>query len=164
MVKILVIGHARHGKDTVCEILKDKYGYSFMSSSEYCAENIIFPHLAPLYGYTTYTDCFTDRVNHRSEWFNIIREYNGSDPARLGKEIWSKYDIYCGLRNVEEMKTLRADSVYDLSIWVDAGNRVPKEDCSSITIDATMADYILDNSGSLEDLDKSISEIFDSNI
>ena len=31
--KLLIIGHARHGKDTVAEILRDTHGYDFVSSS-----------------------------------------------------------------------------------------------------------------------------------
>lgn len=33
--KLLVIGYGRHGKDTVCEILRDQHGYSFTSSSSF---------------------------------------------------------------------------------------------------------------------------------
>jgi len=40
--KLLVIGHGRHGKDTVCEILRDKYGFSFESSSQFCSKLFIF--------------------------------------------------------------------------------------------------------------------------
>ena len=33
--KLLVVGHGRHGKDTVCEML-EAYGYTFQSSSKFC--------------------------------------------------------------------------------------------------------------------------------
>ena len=32
-MKLMVMGYGRHGKDTVCEILKEKYGMTFKSSS-----------------------------------------------------------------------------------------------------------------------------------
>lgn len=156
MLNLLVIGHARHGKDTVCEILRDKYGYKFMSSSEYCAEHVVFPILGPIYGYHTWQDCFVDRSNHRAEWFNIIREYNGKNPARLGLEIFATYNIYCGLRNAEEMRALKLEKAYDVAIWVDASERVPAEDSSSNTITRDMADYSLSNNGTIEELQESI--------
>ena len=32
-------------------------------------------------------ECFEDRVNHRSEWFDLITNYNKEDRTRLTKEI-----------------------------------------------------------------------------
>jgi hypothetical protein len=50
--KLLVIGHGRHGKDTVCEFLRDDYGYSFESSSQFCSKLFIYDNLKDKYGYT----------------------------------------------------------------------------------------------------------------
>ena len=36
--KVLVLGYGRHGKDTVCEMLEQDYGFQFTSSSMFCAE------------------------------------------------------------------------------------------------------------------------------
>ena len=49
--KLLVIGHGRHGKDTVCEILRDHYGYTFESSSKFCSLQFIYNDLKDKYGY-----------------------------------------------------------------------------------------------------------------
>jgi dephospho-CoA kinase len=157
--KLLVIGHARHGKDTVCEILRDKYGFSFKSSSEFCAEKVVFPQLAEKYGYSTVAECFEDRVNHREEWFNIIREYNTPDKGRLGREIFSQYDIYCGLRNVEEAMALHR--IYDVVAWVDAKLRQPLESETSITLNSDHADYVIDNNGTLGDLEAEVAEFIE---
>ena len=43
--KLLVIGHGRHGKDTVCEILRDEFGYTFESSSQFCSKLFIYDDL-----------------------------------------------------------------------------------------------------------------------
>jgi hypothetical protein len=156
MVKLLVVGHARHGKDTFCEYLRDYYGYKFVSSSEFCAEKVIFPVLSPIYGYKTVKECFDDRSNHRLEWFNLISDYNASDPARLGRDIFAESDIYCGLRNSKEMEALKAERAYDISIWVDASLRVPLEDSSSNTISKDMIDYLIDNNGTQEEFETEI--------
>jgi len=68
-VKLMIMDHARHGKDTVCEILRDTYGFTFESSS-----------------------------------------------------------------------------------MADAGKRVPAETTSSCTVSCEMADMLVDNNGSLQDL------------
>jgi hypothetical protein len=39
------------------------------------------------YGYKTSEECFEDRVNHRSEWYDMICEYNLNDKAKLAKGI-----------------------------------------------------------------------------
>ena len=64
--KLLIIGHGRHGKDTVCEILKESYGFNFRSSSDFCAEKLVYPLLKDLYNYNSYQEAYADRHNHRS--------------------------------------------------------------------------------------------------
>lgn len=159
--KLLVVGHARHGKDTVCEILRDLFGYSFKSSSEFCAEKVIFPALAPKYGYKTVKECFEDRGNHRVEWYELIKEYNSEDKARLGKEIFKEYDIYCGLRNVDEFLALKRRKVFDISIFVDASQRVPPEASTSMTITVDMCDHIIENNHSLVNLISTVNNFVD---
>lgn len=121
---------------------------------------MVFPVLSWKYKYRDLKECFDDRVNHRAEWFELISDYNFGDPARLSREIFAKYDIYCGLRNIEELKAAKAEKLYDLCIWVDAGSRVPEtESIYSNTITSSDADYILDNSGSLKDLEEKLHAI-----
>lgn len=151
-LKLLIVGHGRHGKDTVSAYLKEKYNLYFVSSSQVCAETVIFPVLAQKYGYATVDECFNDRHNHRSEWFDLIHDYNEADHSRLGREIFSRYNIYCGLRNAKEMLAMKVKNVYDIAVWVDRSEHLPPEDSSSMTITKEMCDVVIDNNGSLEDL------------
>ena len=73
--KLLVIGHGRHGKDTVCEYLNEKYGFDFKSSSKFCSERFIFDMLKDQHGYANEEECYADRHNHRAEWYNAISCY-----------------------------------------------------------------------------------------
>lgn len=159
--KLLIIGHGRHGKDTVCEILKDKYNYSFRSSSDFCAEHLMFPALKDKYNYTTVEECFKDRHNHRDEWYNIISNYCKEDQAKLGGEIFKENDIYCGLRNKAEFHAMRNTRLFDHCIWVDRSDHLPLEDKSSMTLEIWMADYVIDNNGSLEDLVRNTMQLMD---
>ena len=159
--KLLIIGHGRHGKDTVCEILQKKYNYTFRSSSDFCAEHLIFPLLKDLYGYKTIEDCFNDRHNHRDEWYNAIHNYCKHDHTRLGKEIFKENDIYCGLRNKAEFHAMRNIRLYDYAIWVDRSDHLPLEDKKSMTLEMWMADYVIDNNGSLEDLERNTNQLID---
>jgi dephospho-CoA kinase len=157
--KLLIIGHGRHGKDTVCDILRKNYQYDFQSSSEFCAKKFIYDELKVRYGYTSYEQCYTDRHNHRAEWFDMIHEYCRDDYARLGRDIFAENDIYCGLRNKAEFHAMKNTGVFDYCIWVDRSDHLPLEDRSSMNLEIWMADYVVDNNGTLEDLERSTCEL-----
>jgi hypothetical protein len=150
--KLLVIGHGRHGKDTVCDILKDSYGFSFKSSSQFCSRLFIFDQLKDIYGYSLEEECYADRHNHRAEWYDAICAYNVPDGARLGREIFSTHDIYCGLRNKREFHAMRNTGVFDYAVWVDRSDHLPLEDSSSMSLEQWMADHTIDNNGTVEEL------------
>ena len=158
-LKLLVIGHGRHGKDTVCEILRDKYGYSFESSSQFCSKLFIYNNLKDKYGYANEEECYADRHNHRAEWYNAICDYNVPDPARLGREMFNAYDIYCGLRNKKEYHAMRNTEVFDYAIWVDRSDYLPLESKDSMSLEQWMADYTIDNNGTLEDLQFNVDQL-----
>jgi hypothetical protein len=152
-MKLIVTGYARHGKDTVCEMLRDIAGLQFHSSSAFVAEKAVRPWLAAR-GIVcpTFEEMYADRVNHRAAWYDAISDYCKDDPAHLGKELLFGLgdDIYCGLRNIREFEALQG--LVDFSIWVDASKRLPPEPETSITIRPEDCDFILDNNGSLNDL------------
>lgn len=157
--KLLVIGNARHGKDTVCEILRDQHGFTFRSSSDFCAERFIYQALRDKYNYQSYDECYNDRHNHRAEWYNMIHDYCRNDYARLGREIFAENDIYCGLRNKGEFHAMRNTGVFDYAVWVDRSDYIPPEDRSSMSLEIWMADYVIDNNGSVEDLQRNVADL-----
>lgn len=157
--KLLIIGHGRHGKDTVCEILRDQYGFNFQSSSKFCSQKFIFDMLKDKYGYSNEDECYEDRSNHRAEWYNAIVAYNENDLARLGREIFQEHTIYCGLRNIEEFIAMKEEKVFDYCIWVDRSKHLPLEPETSMTLKKENADFIIDNNGTLEELDLRIKDL-----
>ena len=154
--KLLVIGHGRHGKDTVSEILCKNFGLSFISSSMFACKQLIYSGLKNKYGYNSFEECYNDRHNHRSEWYNEISNYCKDDPSQLGKDIFSKHDIYCGLRNVREFKAMKENNVFDACIWVDRSDHLPPEDKKSMTLTKYMADYIIGNNGTMKELESKV--------
>ena len=156
---LLVIGHGRHGKDTVCEFLRDDYGYTFESSSQFCSKLFIYDALKTKYGYSNEEECYADRHNHREEWYNAICDYNVPDAAKLGREMFLSYDIYCGLRNKREFFAMKNTGVFDYAIWVDRSMYLPSESKQSMSLEQWMADYTIDNNGDLEELKFNLDQL-----
>ena len=153
--KLLVVGHGRHGKDTVCEVLED-YGYTFQSSSKFCSELFIFNDLKDKYKYKDEEDCFEDRHNHRTEWYDMIHNYCKDDLARLGRNLFAEHDIYCGLRNKREFFAMQNEEIFDYAIWVDRSDHLPPESKDSMSIEQWMCNYTIDNNGDLQRLKKNV--------
>jgi len=155
-LKWMVCGNARHGKDTTSLYLTVVYGLRYESSSLFVCRQFIFDVLAPIYGYQSIEECYADRVNRRKEWYDLIVEYNGSQLDRVSKEIFKDYDVYCGIRNINELNASKASKTHDFEIWVDASERKPLEGSSSLTITADDCTHYIDNNGTLLELFENI--------
>ena len=158
---IIIVGWARAGKDTVAEMLRDRYGFRFASSSQFLAADVIHPALVNMpQSYATWEECFADRGANRALWYEMIRFYNRHDRTALAKAIFARYNVYCGMRDKEELMACKINGLANLVLWIDAGPRAEKEPESSNNITSDMADVRIHNgqpldSGSLEEqLDK----------
>ena len=156
-MKFIIVGHARSGKDTVAEVLRDEYGAKFQSSSVFCLKTAVMPALADIgYKYASAEDCMHYREtvpNWRAIWHEAIANYNTPDKTKLGRELFKEYDIYVGLRSNTEFNALRNEGVFDYAIWVDAQDRgVLPEPRSSNKIEPWMADFVLDNNYTVDAL------------
>jgi len=153
-LNLMVIGHGRHGKDTVSALIADQFDLTWGASSFLLSERVVYPVLKDRYGYRSVAECFDDRSNHRAEWFDTIAAYNAGDPARFTRELYDVYDIYCGLRNRDEFVAARKEGLIDLTIWVDASERMPPEDSASCTVTKADADIVIDNNGTEAELER----------
>lgn len=150
--RLMIIGHGRHGKDTVAELFGQIGGFKYISSSWAICEAFIFEKLRVKYNYATIQECFDDRSNHRKEWYDLCREFNTPDKTLTTRLIYEKANIYIGLRDREEFIASREAGLIDLTIWVDASKRLPPEPVESNNLTSDFADVILDNNGDLNQL------------
>lgn len=148
-MKILILGHGRHGKDTVGNLISQQTGLRFQSSSMAACETAIFPILSLMYGYKSVQECFEDRINHRQEWKDLISEYNYFDKSSLCKKILKNHDGYIGMRCPEEYAASR--HLFGMVLWVDASKRLPEDPTMLIRQDSNM--FLIDNNGSFGDLE-----------
>jgi hypothetical protein len=154
-----IFGQARHGKDAAAEYWAEHFGLTYQSSSMAAAQIFIFDALKDKYGYKTLEECFEDRVNHRTEWFDLITAYNAEDETKLGTEIVKLTGCYVGMRRMEEAVACKKKGVFDILIWIDASERVPAEDVSSCTITKEVTDFTIHNNGTLEEFHERLQRI-----
>ena len=154
-MKILILGHARHGKDTVAELLRYKLGLSFTSSSM-AALDVIYPALQAIRRdfaqeeYSCESAAFNNRVHCRDTWKELISLYNTPDKSALCKKILAENDMYVGMRCQKEYDATR--KLFSHIVWVEATDRCPDRDPTmTIAFDPRWMDVIYNN-GSLEEL------------
>ena len=131
MNKILICGYAQHGKDTAAEYLRDKHGISFQSSSYSALEIFLYNSLRDILGYKTMEECYSDRVNHRALWHDLIKSYNSKDKARLAKGILRMNNCYVGMRSKEELDECIKQKLFTHYVWIDASDRKEDESIDS---------------------------------
>lgn len=161
-MKIIILGMARSGKDTMCLHLEEQYGLSWVASSMFACRTFLFEQMRTEYGYASVQECYDDRGSHRATWYEAIRDYNQQDRTRLGRGIFEANDVYCGIRDDEEFYALKAQGAFSLAIWIDASARKPPEDSSSMTLSEKDADITISNNGTEAEFIRRIEALFNS--
>lgn len=157
---MIVTGMSQHGKDTFCEYLYEKYNITFASSSYTACELFLYEKLKDEFGYKSIDECFEDRQNHQTRWYEEIKAFNTPNKDRLGKIIFNKANAYCGIRDDEEFAELIKNTDVDLIVWIDASLRVPPQSKSSMKLSSEIADHILKNNGTEAEFQESIDAFY----
>lgn len=164
-MKLMILGHARHGKDTVADIIAKHYGLSHKSSSMWAARKVMMPAFEKEKGliYHNALQCFEDRGNHRSFWYDKITAYcrDAKDLTRTTREIFEEVDMYVGCRDSAQLHQARCVGLFTYAIWVDRSRVHSAEPASSNTIEPWMCDYVIDNNGTLEQLEVNVKQLMD---
>ena len=169
---LIITGHADHGKDEVCLLLKERQeglgSYNSNGSSFYVYDKYIFPKYRDSECFkarnipSTYADGYKalKENENRKFFYDLIVEYNGNDLTRTAREILSDVNIYNGIRNIDEYSNAKKAGLFDYSIWVDAEQRIGiPEDCKDITVTKQDMDFVLNNNGSLEALSTNLNKL-----
>lgn len=157
-MKLRINGYARHGKDTVADIVAREYGLVKPDASRIISRYLITSRLpkdwycAPDGSSLLLSEqveaAYQDRVNHRTGWYNFVSDM-GAETLCL--EVMREGDIYCGERRRESFELTKG--LFDASIWVDAtGRGLGPEPTASCDLTAEGHDYILYNDGTEEEL------------
>ena len=143
-MKIIICGHGGHGKTTLARHL----GLPYTDSTKIALEAIIWASWG-LMEYDTMSDCYEDRRNQRARWQRTIAEFNHKDRARFGRLVFGYCNIYAGCRDQCEFNAMKAANAFDVSIFVDASERLPLEQGMTVTPD--MCGIVVGNNGTLKE-------------
>jgi len=158
-MNILILGHMRHGKTTMADMLNNNYALTYMDSSEAAAEIFIYDELKDKYGYKSFEECLKDRKQHRPEWYDLICDYNSPDKSKLAKEILKRVNIYVGMRSNDELQKCVEENLFDLTIGIYR-SVFPLEPKTSFDINIwESCDFIIPNDGTLDDLNNKIQKL-----
>jgi hypothetical protein len=159
--KILVLGHARHGKDAFVEIMLNNFAnknLQFKSASIVAAELFIFDSMKEKLGYVTVEDCYNDRVNHRPTWHQLINNYNAlakeTEEPSLTEQLMEVSDFYVGMRDCNDY--FDSIDLFDICVWIDASERLPVESIKSNKLLKSYADIIIENNNTLEEFEQKV--------
>ena len=162
-MKLLVIGHGKHGKDTAAEMLSTELQLTNASSSWVACVEFVFDRLGSEgTNYASKLACWKDRRSSdhmRARWFDLIAAYNTPDPAALAKLLLSRADIYTGMRSRDEYDACAQENLFDLVVWVEAFRREQAEGVGSMQLSRDDADIIIDNNGTPEQLAQRIRRL-----
>jgi thymidylate synthase (FAD) len=150
--RLLIIGHARHGKDTFAAMIAALMDLDFTSSSEFVGRECIWETWGKE-RYATFQEMFDDRVNYRSTWKNLILAYNTPNLTRTATTMLNQgNDMYVGMRDSDEFQANHDAGTFDKVIWVDAREREPLEPQDSMGLNGNVAHIWIDNNGPETDL------------
>jgi len=143
-MNIMLLGYGRAGKGTFCDIA-ESIGLNSVSSSLMACKLGAFNELAKTHGFLSSDAFYAERHIDRQGCYEAICKMVEHDRAYLGRKIFEKYPIYDGCRDDEEFYAIKKAGLIDLTIWIDAGDRVPPESTESMKTHKGMADIIILN-------------------
>lgn len=149
-IKILVCGHAQHGKDTFASLLAEELNLKYSPVTQIFIKDH-FEEINNAIGgvYTSAKWLYKYRSLHRDVLFDMISIYNKEDAGRFVKEVLSVADFYVGLRAKREYEATK--HLFDYKFW--AYNRhKPVESSRSNELVSDEEFVMVDNSGDLLEL------------
>lgn len=155
-MRLGIVGYSECGKDLICDTLRDKHGLRFTGGTSWHALRIVWDSWGK-HHYETAHQCYNDRRNHKDMWHTIIVAYNHGDPCRLYRRIMEESDILQGVRDDRELAGIKEAGLVDAWVWVHRD--VPKD---TTKFSAEDCDYVLDNTGTIDDLIKNVNRLVES--
>lgn len=149
--RIAIAGYGRHGKDEAGQILGRISSLRYGGSTSWAALPFVARELgiAPQVAWET-------RYQYREFWKSYCNFLRRNDSCFLTRLVLENADIVCGFRGRPELDALRSSKLVDRIVWIDASRRINSEPDPTVDFGPEDCDEILDNNGTLEQLQKTV--------
>ena len=131
------LGHGRAGKDEGALWLRANFDVEYSASTS----QIVCPLVAHSMGLGE-REVFSSRHQDRMFWKDFCNEFRRDDPTILVKMCLARGDVIVGIRGATELDACVAESVIDVSLWIE-NPRVDPDPTVDFTIDD--CDFVLRN-------------------
>lgn len=121
--KIAILGYGRHGKDLVAEIVSKFTRLRYGGSTSWIA----LPYVAKALDVHQQI-AWDSRHDNRQFWYDFCNHLRRNDASFLVKKVLKAGDLVVGLRDKEEVVSLKRDNLVRATIWVDASPRIEAKD------------------------------------
>jgi hypothetical protein len=160
MLRLLVVGRKGHGKDAVARVFSERLGQPYRPATleflELQGDNFLRSM-----GFKDVEEAYKRRDEYRELLYEMMNVYNEEVPYKLLDHVLCKSGIYTGLRNKEHLLPAQEDNIIDLTVWVDATERLGWGE-EPMTILPEMADEVIVNNGTEEELVERVNLLINS--
>lgn len=146
--KTLIVGHTQSGKTTAANMISEMTGSKVANSSEF-----IIRDYAKSIGQDPEV-IQKQKFRHRVQLYNFGRQIQAENPQYPVCEAIKEADIVAGIRNKDELDSVR--DLFDVVLWINRDCATKGETDNLSPVDA---DITIDNNGSFDDLRDKLKSI-----
>lgn len=173
-IKIGIIGKQRSGKDTLAELIEAKTGYwiEYLAFSD-AIKRIVRDYMPDIYGQGKPREAYQKIGQLFREFDKDVWVKNALQDMEVEKEFYNrKHFIFTDVRQPNEAKVLKEDGFVLVKIEADTEARIERakknkdnfspehlEHETEKAVDECEYDYLINNSGTLEDLEEAVEDL-----
>jgi len=145
-----IMGPSRSGKDEAASFFVQHFSLRYSGSTSI----VISREVAKREG-ISFREAHDQRHERKQYWYDLGNEMRRDDPAYVAREAMKDSDILVGLRDGEELETIRKENLCELIIWID---RIVPFD-PTLKFDSSYCDIVIQNHWTLEDYHRRLMRV-----
>jgi hypothetical protein len=136
-MKLGIMGRGRSGKDEAADLFIKCFGLKYGGST-----SVIISKEVAKRENLSFEEAHAQRHIRRQYWYDLGNEMRKDDPAALVRAVMQNSDMIVGVRDGEEMQTLKEENLCDLIVWVDRPS-APFD--PTLKFDSSYCDIVIQN-------------------
>ena len=150
-MKILFVGYGRAGKDEAAAYVSKITGLRYAGSTSWA----VLPYMAARLGLHPQV-AWETRHAMRKQWYDYCNELRAPDATILARMVLQQGDITAGVRDVVEIKAIKAAGLFDKIVWIHRPG-TPKD--PTVTFHPDDCDLVIENDSTLEEYHRTLRRL-----